>query len=134
MAIPARIGIGLALLLVPLPALRAEEPARPFPDLLIPEDGRPVPGVPTPVGTLIRNKQDFILCAGKDFQNPAAQGDSAIEWNNTKDGRPALILILNSTHSFTMQLEHISYYAISTRPFDYLKGRAHSFPQIRARI
>ena len=78
-----RIGITIALFLMALSTLSAEDPARPFPDLLIPEDGRPLPGVPTPAGTLIRNKQDFILCAGKDFQKPAAPGDSSIQWNNS---------------------------------------------------
>lgn len=58
-----------------------------FPDLLLPEDGTPLPGRPTPEGTFIRNKQDLILCTGKDFQAPAPDGTfSSIQWNgNTFD-------------------------------------------------
>ncbi|MCB1168318.1 MAG: hypothetical protein KDK33_19345, partial [Leptospiraceae bacterium] len=36
------IGITIALFLMALSILSAEDPARPFPDLLIPEDGRPL--------------------------------------------------------------------------------------------
>ncbi|MCB1170144.1 MAG: tetratricopeptide repeat protein [Leptospiraceae bacterium] len=59
----------------------SETPVESFPDLLLPEDGSPVPGRPTPEGTFIRNAQDFLLCSGKDFEGAGPPGSfSAIRW------------------------------------------------------
>lgn len=70
----------LVLLMFALPQY-AETPAESFPDLLLPEDGSPVPGRPTPEGTFIRNPQDFLLCSGKDFQGMGPAGSySVIQW------------------------------------------------------
>lgn len=67
--------------------LKAESPR--FPDLLIPEDGSPMPGVSTPEGTFIRTKQDFILCTGKDFQGPGPAGTTPVEWQGNTENNIA---------------------------------------------
>ncbi|MBU42806.1 MAG: hypothetical protein CMN76_06275 [Spirochaetaceae bacterium] len=64
------------IFMVPLGAQSPES----FPDLLLPENGSPLPGNPTPEGTFLRNAQDFLVCAGKDFQGPGPEGSSPIEW------------------------------------------------------
>ena len=78
----------LALTLILVPAINVFPESPGFPDLLVPEDGEPLPGKPTPDGTFSRSRQDFIICTGKDFQGPAPTGTfSTITWqgNATDD-------------------------------------------------
>ncbi len=77
------IAFAVLSLLFPVISSRAETSG--FPDLLIPEDGSPMPGKPTPEGTFIRNKQDFIVCTGKDFQGPGPAGTTEIQWRGNTE-------------------------------------------------